>query len=41
MPTVGKKQYAYTKAGYKKAGAAAKRTGKKMKRGKQGGKKKK
>lgn len=30
MPIVGKKKYPYTKAGMKKAKAAAKRAGKKM-----------
>jgi len=30
MPKVGKKHYSYTKAGMKKAKAAAKRTGKKI-----------
>ena len=30
MPRVGKKHYAYTKEGYKKAKAAAKRAGKKV-----------
>jgi len=30
MPMVGKKKYPYTKAGMKKAKAAAKRAGKKM-----------
>jgi len=31
MPMVGKKKFPYTKAGKKKAKAAAKKTGKKMK----------
>jgi len=39
MPVVEGKHYAYTKAGRKKARAAAKRVGKKMKRGKRAGKK--
>jgi hypothetical protein len=30
MPMVGKKKYSYTKAGVKKAKAAAKKSGKKM-----------
>lgn len=30
MPMVGKKKYSYTKAGMKKAKAAAKKSGKKM-----------
>jgi|TARA_R110000824_G_scaffold394040_1_gene593591 hypothetical protein len=30
MPKVGKKTFAYTKAGMKKAAAAAKKTGKKV-----------
>ena len=34
MPMVGKKKYPYTKAGKKKAKAYAKKTGKKMKKGK-------
>ena len=34
MPQVGKKKFAYTKAGKKKAKAYAKKTGKKMKKGK-------
>jgi len=33
MPQVGKKKFAYTKAGKKKAKMAAKKTGKKIKRG--------
>ncbi len=33
MPMVGKKKFPYTKAGKKKAKAAAKKTGKKMKKG--------
>ena len=39
MPVVEGKHYAYTPAGRKKARAAAKRIGKKMKRGKRAGKK--
>ena len=39
MPVVEGKHYAYTPAGRKKARAAAKRIGKKMKRGKRVGKK--
>jgi uncharacterized ParB-like nuclease family protein len=39
MPVVEGKHYAYTKAGRKKARAAAKRIGKKMKRAKRAGKK--
>ena len=34
MPKVGKKKFAYTKAGKKKAKAYAKKTGKKMSYGK-------
>tara|TARA_R100001086_G_scaffold148704_1_gene78729 strand:+ start:380 stop:490 length:111 start_codon:yes stop_codon:yes gene_type:complete len=32
MPTVGKKKFAYTKAGKKKAKSYAKKTGKKVKK---------
>ena len=32
MPTVGKKKFAYTKAGKKKAKAYAKKTGRKIKK---------
>ena len=39
MPVVEGKHYAYTPAGRKKARAAAKRIGKKIKRGKRAGKK--
>jgi hypothetical protein len=34
MPTVGKKKFAYTKDGMKKAKALAKKTGKKVKKAK-------
>ena len=33
MPTVGRKKFAYTKAGKKKAKMAAKKSGKKVKKG--------
>ena len=39
MPRVGKKHYPYTKEGYKKAKAEAKRTGKKVTHKKRGRKK--